>query len=135
MIVRRRILTTLRIASILFIVTATGRTGLAEHPSRDDLSARLMDDLADGVLDEFPLFDAALVASGVTTQEGLDYYDQRFNQMCEILPFDSQADSRQRAQGAFTFLHKWILTGSYVSDCTELDRTLKELLDYWRGRV
>ncbi|MFV1964207.1 MAG: hypothetical protein ACC628_02200 [Pirellulaceae bacterium] len=126
MIAWRRILTVLKLAAVVLGVLASGNHGLAEQRTSAELRDRLMADLDDGSLDEFPLFDAALIASGVHSEEGLDYYDQQFSQLCEILPVDKQASPRQRAKDLFCFLHKWILTGSYSTDCTELDRALDD---------
>jgi tetratricopeptide (TPR) repeat protein len=107
----------------VLVLVGQSSAGIAQA---NDLTDRLLVDLDDGCLDQFPLFDAALIASGVTTEEGLDYYEQRLAQICEILAVDPQASPAERSAEVLAFLHQWILTGSYSTHCTELDRTLED---------
>jgi tetratricopeptide (TPR) repeat protein len=107
-------------AAILLIVgvvagAPTARCENAE-PARPYLHA------ADGKLDDLALLEAGLVASGVSDQELLTGYKNHFDELAadlaEQLPAD--ATTPEAAEEAFRFLHDRLLTGEYISDCTEV---------------
>jgi tetratricopeptide (TPR) repeat protein len=83
-----------------------------------------------GRLDEFPLLDAALVASGVDDPLVLAHYRRQWGQWVDALKRSGAvrgAPCRQ-ARAIFEFLHARVLTGGYSLPCTDL----REAID--RGR-
>jgi tetratricopeptide (TPR) repeat protein len=86
--------------------------------------------VAAGRLDEFPLLDAALVASGVDDPLVLAHYRRQWGQLVDVLKRSGavRGAPRQQARAIFEFLHARVLTGGYSLPCTDL----REAID--RGR-
>jgi len=90
------------------------------------LEERLFADAADRRLDEFPLFEAALIASGVQQPGRLAYYRRRFDALVDELRPRIGKGSKppQQAQTVFEFLHGRVLTGGYQLESTDLRAAL-----------
>jgi hypothetical protein len=86
------------------------------------LEARLLDDAADGELNEHSLLGAALVASGVTDPAELARCQQRFRGLAQQAALET-ASCRSAAEIAAS-LHRWmhqnLLQQGYQVDCTDL---------------
>ncbi|MGA2064288.1 MAG: hypothetical protein ABSG86_04945 [Thermoguttaceae bacterium] len=94
------------------------------------LERRLMADAAGERLHEFPLWDAALVASGVDDPLVLAHYRRQRDQWVDALRQSGvvRGGPRQEARAIFEFLHAHVLTGGYSLPSTDL----REAID--RGR-
>lgn len=88
----------------------------------------LLADAADGRLDEFFLFDAALIASGAPNAENAAKCRTRFERFRTSVAqaITDEMPVRDRAKELFHGLHKQLLTGQYRAICTELHRTLDD---------
>jgi len=87
--------------------------------------SRLLADAADGSLDRQSLFRASLVAGGVADDAELNFWQQRFDALCESLDAKHTDESRFTPQELFAFLHSQILTGHYQASVTTLPETLR----------
>jgi tetratricopeptide (TPR) repeat protein len=92
------------------------------------LEIRLFADAADRRLDEFPLLEAGLIASGLEKPDRLVYYRGRFDALAdELRPRIGKAKKPpQQAQAVFEFLHRRVLTGGYQLESTDLRAALDE---------
>ena len=92
------------------------------------LEQHLFADAADGRLDDFPLLDAALIASGVDDTSALRHYRNRVAAWAEELRQNNRMDGPQRRQVEmiFEFLHRNILYGKYNIECTDLRQALDQ---------
>jgi tetratricopeptide (TPR) repeat protein len=91
------------------------------------LEQRLLHDAADGALDEFSLFDAALVASGLTDEPRLLEHNIKFRQLLRDLNAEcTDGSERVRAEQVFQFMHSRVLTGPYDAKCSNFQATLDE---------
>lgn len=108
------------------VETTVGRFAEATNASE----RRLMDDAADGRLDEFSPLAAALVASGVANDDTLLSYQQKAAALANQLHrrIDPAAAPRQQVEAIFQFMHQQVLRGGYDLAATDL----REVLD--RGR-
>jgi len=90
------------------------------------LEKRLFADAADRRLDEFPLLEAGLIASGVEKPGRLAHYRRRFDALIdELLPrIVKGSKPPQQAQTVFEFLHGRVLTGGYQLESTDLRAAL-----------
>jgi len=89
---------------------------------------KLLVDAADGKLDHFSLFDAAVIASGVTGAEEVATCRARFREFRDSFTGEmtKKSSSRRRAEKIFRRVHQELLTGQYRASCTELHRTLDD---------
>ena len=87
---------------------------------------KLLADAADGQLDDFSLFDAAVIASGVPDAEEVATCRARFRLFRDSVREEMTAESsvRHRAEKIFRRMHQELLTGQYRPSCTELHLTL-----------
>lgn len=92
------------------------------------LEERLLQDAADGRWNEFPLFEAALIASGVTEPARLSAYRAQFDQIAQRLDREMAGTPSEpaRAKAILRGLHEHVLTGCYQATCTELDCALDQ---------
>ena len=90
------------------------------------LEERLFADAADRRLDEFPLLEAGLIASGVRQADRLVHYRGRFDGLVdELRPRIGEGKNPpQQAQTVFEFLHQRVLTGGYQLESTDLRAAL-----------
>jgi tetratricopeptide (TPR) repeat protein len=90
------------------------------------LEARLFADAADGRLEEFSPFAAALVAGGVEDPRVLRRYEERQAALLEELRRSGKLTGppRRQAQVVFEFMHRRVLTAGYRTDCTDLRSAL-----------
>jgi len=90
------------------------------------LEIRLFADAADRRLDEFPLLEAGLIASGVEKPGRLVHYRRRFDALVDELRPRIGKGSKppQQAQTVFEFLHRRVLTGGYQLESTDLRAAL-----------
>ncbi|MDH3717184.1 MAG: hypothetical protein OES79_03595 [Planctomycetota bacterium] len=107
------------------VIGLAGQSGLAApapHGGTASETNRLIDDAADGRLDQFKLIDAALIAEGVTDLRRRAAYGDQFRQWAHQLGDVDRPDAplRQRAAMVLRFLHHNILTGDYDPDATRL---------------
>ncbi len=91
-----------------------------------DLEDRLLQDAADGSLDDFSLVEAAIVAGGLTDRPPLRQLHETFHNherrcQAEVGPMSTPLE---KTAAAFRFLHEQILTGTYVSDASDVAGTL-----------
>jgi tetratricopeptide (TPR) repeat protein len=99
--------------------------GIPPVPEASALEQKMLADAEDGSLEHFSLWEASLIAAGVTTHEEL-------NRRRAVLLSDAQRlrqqtrslDKAQRARAAFDFLHRQYLTGSYHASCSDVRSTL-----------
>jgi tetratricopeptide (TPR) repeat protein len=92
------------------------------------LEAQLLEDMADGQLQQFSLLEAALIASGVDSPTVLTSYTERFSVILQRsfeVPQDQVPDAGHEARAILDWLHHHVLTGDYQPACTEIDRTLE----------
>ena len=111
------------------------------------LEAQLFVDAADGRLDVFSPFDAALVAGGIQDAGALQRYHEKASAMAEELRrLDAPNHSpHERIEAVFEFMHRRILRGGYDLTYTDLRRVLDEgryncvsatvLLNYLAGEI
>ena len=92
------------------------------------LEERFFADVADGRLDEFSPFGAALVASGVEDVDCLHRYQQKVAALADELRRSGKLtdEPRQRAEAVFQFMHGRILRGGYDLAYTDLRRVLDD---------
>ena len=89
--------------------------------------AALLEDAADGRLDEHSLLAAALIAGGAESQTIIAAQQRIFDWANELRKADSpHASDRHRAQAILKFLHERVLTGEYELTCSDLGRALDE---------
>lgn len=95
---------------------------------RSPLEEELFADAADGRLDRFSPFTAALVASGVNDYRGLSQYQQKAAGLADELRRSGTLGGtpHERAEAVFEFMHHRILTGGYDLAFTDLRRVLDE---------
>lgn len=87
-----------------------------ELPSElDDLEQQVLLDGADGRWDRFSFLEAALVAGGVTDEDGVTRYRREFERHVDRLTARGVGDlpPRRRAEAIFEYLHREMLTGGY----------------------
>ncbi len=91
-------------------------------------SSRLQEDVADGWLDEYDFFDAALIASGVESVRQRELLRRRFD-----LWWNKQAQTlrripepRAKARALLHALHRDLLRGQYYAACARVDQTLNQ---------
>ena len=121
--------------TVLVFMSAVNQTRavIADNShSSPELSERVEDtllaDAADGQLDHISLFDAAVIASGVTDAEKMAICHARFKEFRGSVAGEMTAKSsvRHRAEQIFRRMHQALLTGQYRAACTELHRTLDD---------
>jgi tetratricopeptide (TPR) repeat protein len=107
--------------------SAASFTARGENPERP-LPQQLHEDLADGGFDQFTLFEAALIAGGVSDSEQVETLTREFVARCR-----PHADSIEAAPGGLArvnallaCLHQRFLTGEFQADYSELHRTLAD---------
>jgi tetratricopeptide (TPR) repeat protein len=89
--------------------------------------ARLLNDAADGRLDQLPLVEAALVAGGTVDEGELAGLTELFDARARSIAVQLAAASPppdERPAVLFRLMHGNLLTGSYRSDVTVLDAAL-----------
>jgi tetratricopeptide (TPR) repeat protein len=91
-----------------------------------DLERELAKDLEDGNLDQFSLFEAALVAGGVTSRDELNHRNKHFDEVCRLVEGEVERvfSSRSKLDVVLRQLHAHFLTGEYRAEFSELQRTL-----------
>jgi hypothetical protein len=92
------------------------------------LEAQLLEDMADGQLQQFSLLEAALIASGVDNPSVLRSYTERFSAILQCsfeVGQDQVPDAVHEARAILDWLHRHVLTGDYQPACTEINRTLE----------
>jgi tetratricopeptide (TPR) repeat protein len=88
---------------------------------------QLLDDAADGTLDDFSLLQASLVASGVTNQQEIDRYCSEYDSRIQgILNSRSDSGDVEARERIYRFLYNEFLSGDYHSTCTEVDRAFDD---------
>ncbi len=94
----------------------------------DGAEGGLLADAADGRLDQFSLFDAALIASGSSDAEYAAKCRTRIERLRASVEraITDEMSVRDRAREIFRRLHAELLTGQYRATCTELHRTLDD---------
>lgn len=93
---------------------------LAQMPSE----AEMLADAADGRLDFTSFFQAALVAGGESRETITRAEETLRTRWLEVEPLLASSNPDQRAKVAFLAMHRLLLTGRYVAECTEVGRTL-----------
>jgi tetratricopeptide (TPR) repeat protein len=114
---------------ILTLAQAGEPAGAIDRPaaSLEMLRQRLLHDATDGAFDEFSLFDAALVASGLTDEPRLLEHNVKFRRLLLDLTAEcTDSSERARAERVFQFMHARVLTGPYDAKCSNFQATLDE---------
>ncbi len=90
------------------------------HGRSSPLETRLFDDAADGRLDDFSPFAAALVAGGVDQPKALPKYEKLLASLAAELRRSGKVDGtpQQKARAIFEFMHRRLLHGGYAHDAT-----------------
>ena len=90
--------------------------------------SELLSDLADGQLDHYQLFEAALIIGSPGSYGSGDTLKQRWQEiLIELRTVSSPSESTPEiATDLLRFMHKSILTGQYSADCNALQRTLSD---------
>ncbi|MBP89497.1 MAG: hypothetical protein CMJ64_22770 [Planctomycetaceae bacterium] len=103
-------------------VVAVAPNALCETAEPVRVYSQVVDDAADGQLDDYSLLEAGLIASGISDVEQLADYKNRFEELAVVLGKQLPADpaAPAAAEKAFRFLHERLLTGNYLSECTEV---------------
>jgi len=111
-------------AAILLIVglAAVAPTAGDENGQSARARWRVLADAADGAFDDLSLLEAGLIASGVDDPALVAGYVNRFEELATGLSERRSADASapEAAELAFQFLHERLLTGEYLSACTEV---------------
>jgi tetratricopeptide (TPR) repeat protein len=119
---------------LLILLPALGGALGARHagrvapPPANRLETLLLADSADGRLDRFSLFEAALIAGGVPNERALAKHRRQFRSVVRrTRPAALAATSGpDRARAVLQSMHRHVLTGRYESDCSELSAALQE---------
>lgn len=132
-----RIVVPLLLISVVLIASAAAIGGSSPSRSRThitvdgsasfaELDARLASDMADGELNDFSLFDAALIASGVQSDGEFVARRDAFQRSCDEFETKVRRLASIQAQLDLVshYLHHRFLTGEYRYDATELQCTL-----------
>lgn len=92
------------------------------------LEERLFADAADGRLNEFSLFEAALIASGVDNRAAIGRYQERVAGWAKELRQSGCLDCapQQQIEAIFEYLHRKILYHGYDIQCTDLRQAMDE---------
>ena len=92
------------------------------------LEEQLFADAADGKLDEFSPFQAALVAGGVDDLDTLHRYEQKAKALVEEFRRSGKQSGipRRQAEAIFEFMHRRVLHGGYDLAYTDLRRMMDE---------
>ncbi len=88
----------------------------------DALEQEFFDDAADEQLDHFDLFAAAMVAAGTKSRDEIALYRRAIDNRAEELNrlLEATADSRDRVEAVFHFLHERMLHGGYRLEATDI---------------
>lgn len=123
------------VCAVLACVTAVDQTPIVVADSAclpleafDGSENKLLADAADGRLDHFSFFGAALLASGVADAETAATCRTRFARMRDSIAkvLTAEMSVRDRANEIFGRMHQQLLTGQYRTACTEPHRTLDD---------
>jgi tetratricopeptide (TPR) repeat protein len=128
--VQRRVRMLPLLASLVLMAPRIGVADTLERAAfnQPGIESRLLADAEDGRLDDFTLFDAALIASGVTDESRLEAYRTRLVEVSDALTREATAEASLAARGRMVLagLFRHLLTGQYQAECTEVDRTLDQ---------
>lgn len=119
----------------LGLMCAAASGVFAAEPSQTALEDTLLADAADGRLDRFTLFEAALIAGGACDRESLEPYQRRLDNLATDYEtrhpsssFSSSGDSKRRDEGAralLVFLHERVFS-HYDASSSDVRQTLDE---------
>jgi len=93
----------------------------------DPLESSLLNDVADGQLEEVSFLDAVMIANGIRIPEMADELRQRMETAIESARREVMeiADSRERCVVLHEWMHRHVLVGQYQADCTQIARALR----------
>ena len=113
--------------SMLLAALIAADAGVPDSLEQRPLEQRLIADARDGRLDQFSLFEAALIGSGVAGEDELRQRSAEFGAIAQQLraACDGQPAAAQ-VQSIFHFTHQRFLTGQYDAECSDLQRTVNE---------
>ncbi len=111
-------------------LTAAPTSGADEEPGfvaialtglRPD-EARLLRDAEDGRWSDLDLFEAALIAEGLTTARGRAPYRAKYEKLVDELSAATAfaPDALSKTEAVYTFLHEKVLTAQYNLNCSSL---------------
>ncbi len=109
----------------LFVFTWPSHASFDAIGGYSNVEQRLLADAADGKLDQHSLFDATLIASGVSQPAKLRALKGRFSQLSEQLlrEIDLNSPVEERAQAIRSWLHKRVLF-EYGTQASDVAKTL-----------
>lgn len=89
--------------------------------------AALLRDAEDGRWDEIDLFDAALIAEGLTTREGRAPQREKFDRFAAELATltERETDPLEKTKIVYGYLHDVVLTDKYNLNCSSLVASLE----------
>jgi hypothetical protein len=92
-----------------------------------EMEQRLFADVSDGKLDDFTLFDAAVIASGEDDPAAMVRYRERMAAWVEELRQTAGINEspRKQVELIFDFLHSKVLCGKYDIECTDIRLVLE----------
>jgi tetratricopeptide (TPR) repeat protein len=88
--------------------------------------SELLSDLADGQLDQYSLFEAAVIIGGMSKRDSMQAARQQWGKILNELESVSSpaASASENAAIVFRYMHERILTGEYSAGCNALHRAL-----------
>jgi hypothetical protein len=115
------------ILGVMLVVAACNRLP-AEDAAQDSLARHLLADSRDGVLDEFDLPSACLIAGGVADLRELEALRQQIAARLDTISRSilQRGSVEHRTATVLSQLHAEMLTGTYDKQATDLRRTLAD---------
>ncbi len=112
----------------VLLLAAGNASELPGAETRSASESRLLHDARDGRLDEFTLFEAALIANGIESVEQCQQFQAILDAAAsEFAPQLAKLEPPlTRAGKLFRLMHARLLAGTYQADCTQLSRTLTD---------
>lgn len=111
---------------VVLVASAATSARLVADDEPEPLAQRLRDDLVDGQLDRFSLFEAALVAGEVSDRQQITNLREQFEAQCRDAASEiiTERAGNHRIEAVLNCLHQRFLRGEYQADHSELQRTL-----------
>jgi pentatricopeptide repeat protein len=112
---------------LLLMLLSVGGTGLCASATASRSVEHLLDDAADGSLDRHNLLQATLIAGGCDPVER-QVHQRRFDELCRRIEAAGLpgGDPRTRARALYEQLHREILVGQYIKDCSDVPAALHQ---------
>lgn len=113
-----------RLAAAVIFVAVPAVVGLDSTTcvaASESLQEQVLDDLADGDLDNHSLFSAAIILSGADRDSHVDSFEDQLDHFTRQALYRIDAsNSRDRAHKLLDFLHDQLLIGQYDAGCSDV---------------